>query len=324
MKKRILFSLIISLFLVTGYSQTAEEWQADLRHLQQTVHQKYPNLFYNVTLKDWDKVVDEFHQQIPSMEKHKIIAGFTKLVAMFYIGHTQVNTWGMHGGGGAVALNRIPVQFYWFSDGLYIISADKKYEQAVGGKIVKIGNLKTEEALNAIKPLVSFENEQGFRNNSMFFLGVPEFLNAQGITDKTTEVQVKYLKNGKEETITLSSSPPHGFFNNTGLETAPGWVTCKNYADTPLWQKQPKAFRYMEYSPTDKSLYVRHSVTLNDGNNTIAAFFNNMAEFIDKNDVLELILDIRMNGGGNNYLNKPIITNIIASKKINHKGKFFA
>ncbi len=79
----------------------------------------------------------------------------------------------------------------------------------------------------------------------------------------------------------------------------------------------------MEYTAANKALYVRHSVTLNDGDKTIAKFFNNMADFIDKNDVQKLILDIRLNGGGNNYLNKAIITSIIASKKINQKGKFY-
>ncbi len=30
-----------------------------------------------------------------------------------------------------------------------------------------------------------------------------------------------------------------------------------------------------------------------------------------------MVLDVRLNGGGNNYLNKPVVTGIIESKKIN-------
>jgi tetratricopeptide (TPR) repeat protein len=79
----------------------------------------------------------------------------------------------------------------------------------------------------------------------------------------------------------------------------------------------------MEFLKDQKTLYVRHSVTLNDGDQTIEQYFNQVGEFIDKNPVEKLVLDVRMNGGGNNYLNKPIITNIIAAKKINQPGKFF-
>jgi hypothetical protein len=113
-------------------------------------------------------------------------------------------------------------------------------------------------------------------------------------------------------------------FSMTGLETPAGWSVAKKVTnDVPLWQKEPASFRYMEYLPEHKTLYVRHSVNLNDGDKTIAAFFINMAGFIEKNDVQKLILDIRTNGGGNNQLNKPMITNIIRSAKINQKGKFF-
>ena len=79
----------------------------------------------------------------------------------------------------------------------------------------------------------------------------------------------------------------------------------------------------MQYLPETKTLYVRHSVTLNDGNKTIADFFNGVVDFIDNNDVAKLVMDVRTNGGGNNNLNKPIITGIIKSRKINQKGKFF-
>jgi tetratricopeptide (TPR) repeat protein len=110
----------------------------------------------------------------------------------------------------------------------------------------------------------------------------------------------------------------------TGLETPAGWAVAKKTTeDIPLWQKEPASFRFMELLPERKTLYVRHSVNLNDGEKTIAAFFTNMAGFIEKNDVQKLILDIRTNGGGNNQLNKPMITSIIRSVKINQKGKFF-
>lgn len=37
----------------------------------------------------------------------------------------------------------------------------------------------------------------------------------------------------------------------------------------------------------------------------------------------KLVIDVRLNGGGNNYKNKPVITGIIESKKINKPGQLF-
>ncbi|MEO8150377.1 MAG: hypothetical protein ABI723_22280 [Bacteroidia bacterium] len=322
MNKKLLLIFVFALSFFNGYSQSATEWQSDLNSLKQTVHSKYSNLFYNITANNWDKAVDDFNNQIPKMDKTEVLVGFIKLVALFHIGHTQMNTFDLHHAGLSLQLHRYPYQLYWFSDGLYIKSADKKYEAAVGGKITMIGDVKTDVALEAIRPLVSYENEQGYKANSVFYLAIPEFLKTQNICKSTDEVTIKYLKEGKEESVvfkndTLNSSA------NISFETTDVWADARKQNDTPLWMKESESFRYMEYLAASKTLYVRHSVTLNDGDKTIAAFFNNMVDYIDKNDVQKLILDVRMNGGGNNYLNKEIITSIIQSKKINQKGKFF-
>lgn len=323
MFKKLILAVICCIGICSSYAQSATEWQSDLRHLQNTVHEKYSNLFYNISESDWDKVVEDFYKQIPGMNKTEILAGFIKLMALFHIGHTQMNTFGLHGSSGNLQLHRFPFQLYWFSDGIYILRADKKYEQAVGGKITHIGKTNIEDAVEAVRPLVSYENEQGFKSNSVFYLAIPELLKTQGIAKNTDEISVSYLKNGKTETTIFKADSNNNIFSMTGLETPAGWSVAQKVGDLPLWQKEPTAFRYMQYLPDTKTLYVRHSVTMDDGDKTIAGFFKTMVDFIDNNNVQKLILDIRMNGGGNNNLNKAIVTSIIEARKINEHGKFF-
>lgn len=323
MIKQTVFSFMLCLSLLSAHCQTATDYQNDLRHLQTTVHSKYNNLFYNISATDWDKAVDDLHKQIPRLEKEQVLTGFIKLIALFHIGHTQMNTFGLHQASTAVQLNRLPYTLYSFNDGIYILMAANEYAKAVGGKVLKIGNMKIDEAVEAIRPLVSYENEQGFKSNSMFYLAIPEFLKTQGITNDASKITITYLKNGKEETTNFKAGTNNNIFSRTGLEVPAGWAVAKKTGETPLWQKEPSSFRYMQYLPETKTLYVRHSVSLNDGNKTIADFFNDMVDFIDNNDVSKLVLDVRTNGGGNNTLNKPIITGIVKSRKINQKGKFF-
>lgn len=323
--KRIVFIIAIWAITTSVFGQNATAWQEDLRHLQKTVHTKYANLFHTMTAAQWDSAADKFYSEIPSLDKTGILAGFVKLVSLFHIGHTQVNTFGFHQQGqNSITLSRYPYRLFWFSDGLYITAADKQYEQAVGGKVLRIGKMKTADALEAIRPLVSYENEQGYKSNSPFFLATPEYLQTTGIAESASEITMLIQKNGKEEKVVFKPSSNANPGSATGLEFPDNWVVArKEGGQTPLWQKEPSAYRYYEYLPESKTLYVRHSVTLNDGTKTIESFFRNMTDFIDKNDVQKLVLDIRTNGGGNNYLNKSIITSIIASRKINQRGKFF-
>ena len=176
MIRQIFLNVSLCLLLCTGYCQTATEWQGDLRYLQQTVHSKYSNLFYNISAADWDKAVDNFNNQIPKLNKEQVLAGFVRLVALFHIGHTQMNTFGLHQQvANGLSLHRFPFQLYWFNDGLYFLQAESKYANAVSGKVTRIGTMKTDAALEAIRPLVSYENEQGYRSNAVFYLANPGF-----------------------------------------------------------------------------------------------------------------------------------------------------
>jgi tetratricopeptide (TPR) repeat protein len=305
------------------FSQSAGEWQSDLKYLQQKVHSDYSNLFYKISAADWDKAVEEFNSQIPGMDNDQIITGFVKLIGLFQIGHTRVHVGSLQYDPDNLRLHTYPFQMYQFSDGVYILRADKKYEQAVGGKVLKIGNMETSEALDEITPLVNYENEFGLKSNIMYYMTIPEFLKTQGISDSKDEIVVSYLKNGKEENVVIKAEVPERIFSETGLVTPAGWTEARKPGDRPLWQKDGSSFRFMEYLPENKTLYVRHSVVNDDSNKTIKLFFENMEEFIDNNDVQKLILDVRMNGGGNNYLNKPVITSILRSEKINQNGKFY-
>ena len=68
---------------------------------------------------------------------------------------------------------------------------------------------------------------------------------------------------------------------------------------------------------------MRQSQIQDDPSENIPAFYERVFDFIDKNDVERMVIDVRLNGGGNNYKNKPVITGIVKSEKINKVGKLF-
>jgi tetratricopeptide (TPR) repeat protein len=320
---KIFLCIILCFCMASANSQTSAEWQIDLKHLQQTVHTKYNNLFYNISSNEWDKNVDDFYKQIPSLKKEVVLVGFIQLLTSFHIGHTLVDISEFNQDSKSLQLNRLPYGLYSFNDGVYILTAAGNYHKAVGGKVIRIGNLKISDALEAIRPLVSYENEQGFKNKSMYYLAIPEFLKTQGITSNASQVPITWVKGGIEETTVFNVGTNANEYYSTGLELQPGWLVAQKKGTTPLWKKEPNSYRYMEYLPNSKTLYIRHSITGDDGDKTIEAFFNTMVNFVDQNDVEKLVLDVRTNEGGDNYLNKAIITSIIKLRKINQTGKFF-
>jgi len=333
--KRLIFLLII----LTGYFSacaqheqnaaviqassvklTAADWQSDLKFLQQTVHSDYAFLFKKVTADKFDAEVEKLYRQMAQLQDHERVAGIARLVSMFKYGHTSMG-WR----DAPVKYHVVPLNFYWFKEGVFIEGADKKYESLAGAKLIKVEGKSVEEALASVRPLVPAENDQYFKAYGLDFLTIPEALNAQGVSAQLkNSVTFTFQKDGKTFDQAIDAVDGFRFPRQYGFaDTQKGWVSVRDQSTFPLYIKNLDRVYYYEYLPESKTLYVRQSQIQDDPKENIPAFYKKVFDFIDKNDVEKLVLDVRLNGGGNNYKNKPVVTGIIASKKINQPGKLF-
>jgi tetratricopeptide (TPR) repeat protein len=208
---------------------------------------------------------------------------------------------------------------------LYVEGADKNYTSIVGAKLVKVEGVPVMQLLDAIKPLVPAENEQYFKAYGLDFIAIPEALHAQGITKELkSTVTYTFEKDGKSFDQTITAVEAFHLPRNYGFAT-PGtdWLSVRDQKATPYYLKNIDKNYYYEYLPDSKTVYVRQSQVLDDPQEPLDVFYKKVFEFIDKNEVDKLVIDVRLNGGGNNYKNKPVITGIIESKKINKPGKLF-
>ena len=327
MKRTRLFLKAFSLLITLTFSNailaqdniTAEQWQEDLEYLQATVHNEYDFLFKKISKEEWDAKVEELHRAIPEMQDHEILIGVARLVSSFGYGHT---TLGLRQD--QVPLHKIPVVLYHFDDGVYVEGARKDYSKVLGARILEIEGLPIEEVLNKVRPAIPAENEQFAKAYGINHLTVPEILHAQGVTQSLKlELNLKLEKDGQVFEQKIKAEPRADFPRQYGM-TAPekNWRSSRDQSSTPLYLKNLDRIYFYEYLPEAKTLYVRHSQIQDQEGEDIPTFYNKVFDYIENNDVEKLILDVRLNGGGNNYKNKPIVTGIIENQKINQTGKF--
>ncbi len=299
---------------------TSEKWQEDLRFLQRTVHEKYPFLFKKITAKAFDEKVEEFYVAIPNMQAHEVVVGFSRIIASFKYGHTRMGY-----SESPVPFHHIPIDFYEFKDGLFIKSAHKDHGTIVGAKIVAIEGVKISKALQLVAPTVPLENEQFYKGYGLNHLTFPEVLHAQGVTDSLLDRFTLTLeKDGIQFDYSIpSTTKPDAPMKYGELITGTDWVDGRDRSFTPYYLKNFDKIYYFEFLSKEKTVYVRHSRIRNDKNEKVEDFYNRVFKFIEVNDVEKFVIDVRLNGGGNNFLNKPIITGIIANTKINQPGRFF-
>jgi len=321
--KKVLF-FIAFLMVMMSYAQnnlTASQWQEDLKFLQETVHQDYSFLFKKTTAKDFDAAVEKLHSEIPKLQEHEIVVGFARIVSMFKYGHTDISF--RHD---PFTFSQLPFNLYHFNNGVYIQGTHKDYQNALGAKVVAVESMSIKDALKAIYPVVPVENEQYFKAFGLNYLKFPEVLHAQKITSSLkSSIELTLEKDGKTFKQIFKALPKgervpvsYSLVKQDG-----DWLEARNQDKTPNYLKNLDKIYYYEHLPEDKAVYVRHSQIQDDPSETIPEFYNKVFDFVDNNDVEKLIIDVRLNGGGNNYKNKPIITGIVETEKINKVGKLF-
>ncbi|MEO0573179.1 MAG: hypothetical protein AAF039_15835 [Bacteroidota bacterium] len=321
MKKiQVVLALLLCSLVYAQEAITVDAWQKDVRFLQEEVNGTYSFLFKKISQSSFNKAIDEFYHAIPKMEQHEIVVGFSRIIALFKYGHTRMSY-----SDAPVPFHSIPVELYRFKDGIRIKSANKKYKDIIGAHVLAIEGMALEEVIKAVFPTVPVENKMFFDAYGLDHLTIPEVLHAQGVTSTLQDtITLTLKKEGKQFKKTLKATnnlwPPMRYGE---IQPDSDWTNARDSKNTPLYLKHFDKVYYVEYLKDEKTVYVRHSRIQDDEKESVADFYNRVFAIIDTNQVEKFILDVRLNGGGNSFLNKPVITGIIANKKINRPGRFF-
>lgn len=316
-------ALLLCSLLPAQPDLTTAEWREDLSFLRKTIYDDFPFLFKKVSREQFDAAADELHAAIPELQDHEVTVGLARLVSLFGYGHTGMSLSGWHGDNPA-GFRQLPLNLYYFSDGIHVQGVHRKYSEALGARVVRIGKLSAEEALEAIRPVVEVENEQYLRAFGLPYLGTPEILHAQGVIDNPdAPVTWTLEKDGRQFTMDLEPLPSDKYPGSYSLFQQRGdWLEAREQDETPLYISQLDRRYFFTHLKDENTVYVRQSQVLDEEEEDLATFWAKVFDYIEENEVDRLILDVRLNGGGNNYKNKPVITGVIRSR-VNEPGKFF-
>jgi hypothetical protein len=232
-----------------------------------------------------------------------------RLVALIGDGHTVLRLTEIPN------LRRYPIKLYRFSDGLFVRAIANEHVTAAGMRLLAIDDTPSNDAYEAMRPLVSHDNEMGMVAMAPVYLGIPEVLHARGVSSNPNRAAfIVQLPSGETTTLLLKPTP-----------TLPAdLVDACDGADepVPLWLRQPEENWY-EYLPENQALYVAYNHVRDGAYERLVTFFDRIFALIQREAVDYLILDIRLNDGGNNLLNRPLVHHLIRCDRINQWGGFF-
>lgn len=297
------------------------QWREDLAILREQMQKAHGNLFHTVTRQQFDSALDALEGSLPDLTSNQVKAEIMRLVAMVNDGHTRVRpeTLGNHG---------LPVRLHFFSDGLYIVSADKAHASLVGGQVKRIGLMSAEAAYAAVRPLIAVDadNEGRRRLLAVDLLATGEVLEAVGATKSAHIVDLTVEKDGREATASLTAGSTELSSYRRWPVQPEGWVDAREHARSPLplWAQHADRHYWHAFLGDRRTLYIQYSQVEDEpGGEPISAYFPRVFREAEERKVERVIIDVRLNGGGNNSLNRPIWHALLKSDRLNQKGRLW-
>lgn len=180
-----------------------------------------------------------------------------------------------------------------------------------------------------MREIIGRDNEMDVKFLAPSLLAMPEVLHALGLIDDMERATFAVESRGRRTPAVVRPAGPAEMMppdTDTSWLPRAGWVDARDGArrPLPLWLKDPGKKFWFEYLPQERAVYVQFNQVGNDEKETVEAFARRLFDFVEATPVERLVLDLRLNRGGNAEFNRPLLLAILKSPKVDQKGRLFA
>ena len=290
---------------LTKLSRT-EGWKYDLWLLDRELRRIHYAPYKYVSQKDRATMVRKIEAGIPGWSDEKILVEMMRYVTSFGDGHTRLSV---------PMISRPRLQFFWFSDGIYVLAGHADHKNLIGKRLVEVEGKPVESLFSQVEPLISRDNSQGIKSLTPNYVTNPVILRGLGVKVATEKINLTFQSDdGKRETVAVPCSPD--------FQPKPDWAVMPHNAEILALKNRSKNY-WFEYLPDQKAMYFQYNAIANMPDENVAKFTQRMFKEIDDRKVEKLIVDVRWNGGGNTFLSQPIVAGILERPKLSHNGGLY-
>lgn len=309
-----------------------EGWRTDLEVLARELKRRAVAPFRHRSEADFDAAVETLDRDVPELSDAQVVAGMLRLLRPLGDGHAWVAPPagtparpGRHTG----LWSGLPVRFFWFEEGLYVVAAQPRYERLLGARLEAVDGRPTGEVLAAVDELVSRDNAYQVREATPAWLRRPAFLHALGVAHQPEGVtlSVRHL----DGTTGEASLPADVDWREAPsvLPCPAGWRWLPDMAadtaggELPLYLRHCGVPYWYTLLPDNDALYLQVNNVLEQSAETLPDFWARVFAAVDARRVRRLILDLRFNSGGNTFLAQSLLHRLIACDAVNRPGGLF-
>ncbi len=310
----ILFAVLAGTIATSATAQperwSVEEWRGDLAYLHERIQTAHKNPYHATSKETIDAAVASLHEAIPTLTDFQISFAMQKIVASIGDGHSWLRYTAND------LATYFPILSWIFDDGLYITDAMQDSERLVGARVISVEGHSVDSLMDAFEPYMNRDNDMSKLNHLPFMLRVPQALHALGISTNPMSATYQLVdRSGQPFEYTFTGIPAAEFnaWRET-IEPPEGAPLYRTRFDDRYW------FTELEGK---NALYMQFSTVQHREDKHFSMFAREVTDYIDAHDIGCLIIDVRMNGGGDGSIVNHFIRHIGKHETINQDGHLY-
>jgi hypothetical protein len=313
----VLFMLLATAACMSGAASEREKgWRSDVDFLLQAMRQQHYIYKSRPLPEELQEQAAKLKAEVPRLSDERMLAELQRLMVYLGDGHCYVLPWGAP----RVQSKGLPLRFYLFSDGLFIIDAEKGHEQWIGCRVVRFAGASAEDVMAKMSALISRDNPMGIKWIGPFLLrfrGVLEAV-AMGMDAEKIRLTLEDRKGLKTETMFDPAPIPP-------MRGVPKLIPSKLPASPPppLYLANIAHPYWLKELPQAQMVYVQFNQVMNAADEPLEAFALRLQRFLEEQQPQALIVDVRHNNGGNAELLPPLVNVLNDFAKRRAQNKLF-
>ena len=266
-----------------------EKWRRDIDFFMREAQRMHVHPERPAHSREFIDTIAAMKARVPTSTDMSIKLGLRRAVAMLRDGHSGMAP--------DSAMRMLPIDVYLFSDGVYVVNGVGEASKYVGSRVVALGKKNIADVSSAASAYITRDNDSDLRARLPAALANTAILadigaaNADGTVDVTLED-----KTGKRSVERMTG----------GALRRPLGLMSPTQAPKPFYLDRSRVYWTREL-PEARALYLNFNAVAQMDSLPLPAFSRRLAEQLRNPSYSNLVVDVRLNGGGNTFLLPPLI-----------------
>jgi tetratricopeptide (TPR) repeat protein len=284
----------------TSKMSRAEGWRTDIDYLVSEI-KRVNHLYRKQTLpEELTARQRALKRDVGKLTDEEIFVGMGRMLSPLKQGHVSLAIFPETT---RLAVKTIPLQFYAFPEGVFVVRSDEKNADLVGAEVLRIEDATPGDLLKQIEEHASVENEMKMLWAGMRPLGSIPVLRGLGVLKPgRDEVRLTLKKDGQAVERVLA---PVAQEQERKLGPPP-------VATPPLFVRNVPRAHWLESLPEGDAVFVQVNQIAPDPDESMAEFGLKLRRFLADTPVKNVILDLRHNNGGNTFTYTEMLRTLVA------------